>query len=240
LAKYLNVGGGNFRMEDWINLDCEFDATKHKRDWGLIDINHNLMSKEAIPVESESIDAVYSEHSIEHLTESAVEVLFEEAYRMLKYNGVFRVSCPDADWLYARYFEPGEIQRDFPRSKHHSNSKEMGVLDIIATPMIGVFSEEDVRKTLDSLPKKFAFDEITESLQGYTVEQQLKSPGDHLSWWNHDKIRALMFRSGFEDIKLCARNESRIKIFRKGEFDRTAYKWSVRVEASKLLPGTVV
>ena len=46
-------------------------------------------------IESNSIDAIYSAHNIEHLFEFEVDVAFSEFYRVLKNDGFLIILCPD-------------------------------------------------------------------------------------------------------------------------------------------------
>lgn len=47
------------------------------------------------PFESNSAEAIISQHFIEHLTEDEGEIHFRECYRVLKSDGIMRISCPD-------------------------------------------------------------------------------------------------------------------------------------------------
>lgn len=46
-------------------------------------------------VASESVDAIYSSHNIEHLYPHEVPLAFAEFLRVLKPDGFFVVTCPD-------------------------------------------------------------------------------------------------------------------------------------------------
>jgi predicted SAM-dependent methyltransferase len=56
-----------------------------------------------IPFESESVDAVYHSHTLEHLDRDVAEVLMREALRVLKPGGVHRIVVPDFELLCRNY-----------------------------------------------------------------------------------------------------------------------------------------
>jgi predicted SAM-dependent methyltransferase len=56
------------------------------------------MSKSPLPIESSKAKIFYTSHTIEHIKEDAVQVLFNEVYRCLEDGGVFRITTgPDAE-----------------------------------------------------------------------------------------------------------------------------------------------
>ncbi len=61
------------------------------------------LRKECLPFESESLDAVYFSHVIEHLSAEVGLHLFQEIYRCLKTGGYCRLATPDMDLYLERY-----------------------------------------------------------------------------------------------------------------------------------------
>ncbi|MET0744921.1 MAG: methyltransferase domain-containing protein [Microvirga sp.] len=96
MPRFLHVGCGvkrkshtvkAFRSPDWDEVTLDIDAAVAP---DIVDKLPDLQS-----VESESFDAVYSAHNIEHLYPHEVPLALSAFYRVLKPNGVAIITCPD-------------------------------------------------------------------------------------------------------------------------------------------------
>lgn len=238
--KILNLGGGNFNQRElgWLNLDYTFEATAKKRDWDLIDVVHNLMSGDPIPLPDECLKGVYTEHAIEHLPEDIVFNVFKEVLRILKPGGYFRISVPDAMKFWTIFTRQDSTAEEFPsvwRTKGNDNTKEQVFLDAVCSPLRGILSDDEVRAIcLPARRPEEAINELYQRLDAIGIEEQKRKPGHHISWWSCDKLIATLSKVGFVDAQgPMERCQSRYKGFRKEFLDRTAFKCSVRVEAQK-------
>lgn len=82
---------GSNLIPNWENLDAEAPgATK----WCCPDL---------LPYADSSVDAIYTEHGIEHIPLEYGELLLRECARVLKPGGVIRVSTPDLKVLVLKY-----------------------------------------------------------------------------------------------------------------------------------------
>jgi predicted SAM-dependent methyltransferase len=87
----LNLGSGNVCLPGFLNLDCcdgadlKMDITKGLYQWSF------------------SVDYVYSEHFIEHVTFDQAAYIIKECHRVLRKGGVLRISTPDLDRLVEKY-----------------------------------------------------------------------------------------------------------------------------------------
>lgn len=88
----LHLACGRNVMPGWANLDIEGP-------WSVI--KHDLTRR--LPVASESMDVVYSEHFIEHIEKRHAEALVRDCCRVLRPGGVLRVSTPDLRRLVDEY-----------------------------------------------------------------------------------------------------------------------------------------
>ena len=89
----LNVGCGARFHPAWTNIDLEPSSpavTAHDVRFGL-------------PYESESFDACYSSHVLEHIPRADVESLLREMYRVLKHGGIIRCAVPDLEDMARTY-----------------------------------------------------------------------------------------------------------------------------------------
>lgn len=240
--RYLNIGGGNFnqREDGWLNLDYPFEAMEKKRDFTNIDIAFNLMEGETLPISDNSLDVVYTEHAMEHLPEKTVRFIFSEAHRVLKNDGVFRVSVPDAAKCWNALVNEDFTLEEYPscwRPKGAANSKSMCFLDAVCTPLRRIINEDEFKTIVGGSGFYNAMHKIYEALEvrlDMTAEIQSKRPGDHLSWWDHVTLSSCLSHAGFYGIiGPMGCRESRHEALRADYIDRTQHKWSIRVEGVK-------
>lgn len=88
----LHLGCGPRIIEGWANLD-----NSPRPGVCLVDLS------KGIPAESGSIEYVYSEHFIEHLTLEQGALLLAECHRVLRPGGVMRVSTPALEKLVEQF-----------------------------------------------------------------------------------------------------------------------------------------
>jgi len=85
----LHIGCGPMILEDWINSDF----VPRTREVIFLDITERL------PFPDASLDFIYSEHLIEHVSLAAGIGHFKDCLRVLKPGGVIRVATPDLKFL---------------------------------------------------------------------------------------------------------------------------------------------
>jgi len=83
--KLLNIGCGPHFHPAWTNLDYVSTSTE-VMEWDI---------RKGLPFPSQSFDACYSSHVLEHITKSEVPKLLLEIYRVLKPGGIARIIVPD-------------------------------------------------------------------------------------------------------------------------------------------------
>jgi len=122
----VNLGSGPTIAEGWINLDKSWniylskfptikrilyklrlisEGTFQARWRGKTILRHDVTK--GLPFESEQVDFIYCSHLLEHLTHDDTSKVCQEAYRVLKKNGIFRVVVPDLK-LHARKYIEGD------------------------------------------------------------------------------------------------------------------------------------
>ena len=95
----LNLGCGKDYKEGWINIDNNSDKNIEK-----LDINWNLAK--GIPFKDDSVDFIFNEHFLEHLTVEEGQIFLKECKRVLKNGGIMRISMPDLERSMKDYFNP--------------------------------------------------------------------------------------------------------------------------------------
>lgn len=88
---FLNVGCGDKPLDGFVNIDRG----------GRPDLRRDVVR--GLPFRDESVDAVYSEHFLEHLGRADGLRFLRECRRVLKPGGVVRIAMPDLDVLVNRY-----------------------------------------------------------------------------------------------------------------------------------------
>ena len=92
----LNVGCGTDYKKGWINVDNNTDNNIEK-----LDLNWDL--RNPLPFEDNSVDFIFNEHFMEHLTVEQAIQANRDLLRVLKPGGVLRIAMPDLEGVVALY-----------------------------------------------------------------------------------------------------------------------------------------
>ena len=210
-------------------------------------LHHDLVAQSRLPLDPGSVDAFYCSHVVEHLPESAVRNLMAEAFRCLDAGGRFRIvtgPCADLDWQALQradrdwWFwmnEPdfaARVERGRPAMTVHDRW-----LHHLATPR-SVYSDTPCDAKFDSaalsrLVTEYASDPrpLLDRLTG-GLAFNYAAPGDHISWWNYEKLERILREAGFTSIFRSAYGQSTSPLMRDLRyFDQTYPQISVYAEA---------
>ena len=86
--KMLNVGCGTDYKKGWINIDNNSDNNIKK-----LDVNWDL--RNPLPIDDNSVDFIFNEHFVEHLSPDEARIALTDLMRVLKPGGTMRVAMPD-------------------------------------------------------------------------------------------------------------------------------------------------
>lgn len=92
----LNVGCGTDYKKGWINIDNNSDNNIKK-----LDLNWDL--RKPLPFPDESVDLIFNEHFLEHLTVKEGVRANKEFRRLLKPGGILRIATPDLENVVNNY-----------------------------------------------------------------------------------------------------------------------------------------
>ncbi len=130
----LNLGCGLAVAPGWINIDGSLNALiatlpcfLHKWAYHLTGANRYYDKSEylrllsdnrfihhglnyGLPIEDSAVDFLYTSHFIEHLFRKDAEHLLSESHRVLKPQGVIRISIPDLEYAISLY-DTGEKEK---------------------------------------------------------------------------------------------------------------------------------
>ncbi len=248
-GNYYNVGAGLFQHPAWTNVDYYSEWYKGND----IHINLDLLSLQPFPIASNSANAVYSSHTVEHITNDAAQNMFNESYRILKPGGFLRITTPNIDlyykalqnndkafwqWEIDTYSTPREVERvRFCRPMNSVSLKQVflyafasQLCELISDPRCLTISDSEF-DDIFNLPYEDALNHIISKCK---LEVQKDYPGHHINWWNGKKLIAMLHEAGFEDAYLSAYGQSLCPVLRNTSlFDSTHPQLSLYVEARK-------
>lgn len=110
--EYLDLGCGLNPHDNFINLDYSW----HPK----IDICWDL--KKGVPLRSQTLKGIFTEHCLEHLPFEVVDYVLSECWRLLRPGGAIRIVVPDGELYLTRYtrITEGETGVKLPYSEDDS------------------------------------------------------------------------------------------------------------------------
>lgn len=95
-TKKLNIGCGTDYKVGWVNIDNNTDSNIEE-----LDVHWDL--RNPLPINDDSIDFIFNEHFIEHLTVEESRITIADMMRVLKPGGVMRIAMPDLEDVVNHY-----------------------------------------------------------------------------------------------------------------------------------------
>lgn len=245
---FFNLGAGSWMHPCWTNVDLpaqtpEFAAIQAPC------LKHDFVKDKVFPIDSDSVDAFYCSHVVEHIPADADLNMFKEAYRCLRQGGTFRIStgpCADLDWSalmrqdinWWYFYDDKDFIDSIMKDKPQMTLFDKWLYHV-ATPK-SVYSKansnvkytsteiEELVKT-HSESKEVLLDMLTNDIQF-----DIKFPGNHISWWNFERLEKYLKMAGFSVVYKSGYGQSGCNWMRDLDyFDQTYPQISVYVEAVK-------
>ena len=238
VPQYINIGAGDFYHPFWHNVDMPNDYYAD-RQRGRIQIQYDLTSFKPIPFSNNSVRVAYTSHVIEHLRDEHVQHLFREVFRALKPGGYFRITCPDIDLELDAYRRGDNSFWTEPNAYGIFNSiLEQCFLDHFASALTMThpsntksLTDVDVQRVFATKTKEDALNCIVDQIP---IEMRKGHPGDHVNWFNCEKIIRMLKEAQFEEIYESRYGQSHCAILRNTRlFDYTCPGLSLYVECRK-------
>lgn len=105
-TRKLQIGAGSNALAGWLN------TTLYPFDAGMVFMDGTV----PFPLPDNSMDYVFSEHVIEHVTFEQGMFMLKESFRVLKRGGRIRIATPDLAKIIALYTTPdGDAQQSYIR-----------------------------------------------------------------------------------------------------------------------------
>lgn len=246
---YLNIGGGQFVRKHWRVLD--FYSDWYDYDEQFIDYNVDLEDLSQWPIEDDTVDLIYTAHTLEHLSDAAVRHTLREAARILKPNGAIRISVPDIDLAIRHYerenvewfteFRPNSPPDSLYATRHEQNEYVMEeyLLSVFATHLTNARKSgttddhcadfELVQSDYQSLSKHAFLQKYSDQIKD---KWQDENPGLHRNWFDFQRLKGLLTDVGFKDVRSECSQQSDYTEFCYDEFGKRPYL-SLHVEANR-------
>jgi SAM-dependent methyltransferase len=220
----VNLGAGIWYAPDWKVLEYEGEWYG----WyvsSFIDYAHDLTSNKPFPFADNSVRLFYSEHAFEHFKDECSEHNFREAYRSLEPGGGFRIVVPDADLIYDRLLRKDESFFKSWMDRDNASLAESfcTLVGQARTPL----DENEFARRLAALSKEQFLDSCKIGL-----EYDWHHAGEHINWFNYEKLERMLRAAGFERIRRCEAQQSEFPEATGPGFDTRAW-YSVHVECVK-------
>ena len=236
----LNIGSGDYHITDFVSLDLDSERY-HANDKNSF-INFDIR-KDLLPYADSKVNNIYISHVIEHIENTYIENLFHECFRVLKKGGVLRISTPDAKFLYdvsqfknsywtwrKHWFE------DADNVEENLDTSKLSQIDYfikeIATPKSPYYKNKISNIPTDLDFNNYSYNELV-NLLNKNLQFRYEFSGDHIKYWDFDKVYNLGQKCGFKEIINSKYLGSVSELMRRDEFDQKAVMMSLYVDLIK-------
>lgn len=238
----LNVGCGKYFIDGFISLDIHTEHYHKNKNQPSSFIEYDLR-KDSLPFEKGIIDNIYISHVIEHIETRFVENFIHESYRVLKPQGVLRIACPDAEFLYEVSCFENEYWawrsgwfkgKNVDKKAFASLPSQMDFyIREVSTPRSKYYLNRLQALELDSIDiQGLAYKEILEKLTS-DLEFRLDYPGDHINAWDYYRLKKIGEVAGFTQIIRSKPGGSVSLAMQGSDMDRTHPQMSLYIDMVK-------
>lgn len=249
--RFFNIGAGSFRHPAWTNLDIIHSDIRIKSGDPSQFLHYNLFDHKPLPADDESLEIVYTSHTVEHADDKSVQWLFSEAFRTLRSGGVLRIVTPDIllaynawrrndrrffFWVCLDQYMWNHEQQGLNTPIHKASIHQVFLEDFASQASVIVndgsperISDDRLVEIFDSMPLDDALNYCTSFC---SIDIQRKYPFNHMNWFHEGKLRKMLSNAGFVDIYRSGYLQSSAHIMRNPKyFDHTLPQLSLYMEA---------
>ena len=149
----VHLGCGRALIPGWVNVDCYPPPPSKDVEILTLDVRRGL------PLAAGSVDAVFTEHFLEHLPVETVEhTILPELRRILAPGGRIRIGVPDGEYFVEQYVAYRAGKRDALYDRHRGDKTPMIMLNEIAHGF-GHYFVYDF-ETMDKLLRRSGFVDV--------------------------------------------------------------------------------
>ncbi len=230
--RFYNIGAASFRHKYWKNVDIICEG--YTSDAANVDVEYDITKNAPLPIDASSAEVVYTSHTVEHVFDENAQNLFCEAYRILKPGSVFRVTCPDID-LAIHAYRNNDLSFFRAVGVHEATLEEclaQYCSSAIAPDSPEKMTPADLKGYFKNSPDLLSAVDHLSKISNR--ELQKKNPGNHVNWYNKEKIVRMLKEADFKRIHLSGQQQSLEPVLRDFRyFDSTSPMRSVYVDAVK-------
>lgn len=225
--RFYNIGAGAFRHPCWTNID--FSSDWYSSNDSNIDINFDLTADRPLPLADQEAELFFTSHTIEHIGDDHATNLFREIRRALKPGGTVRITCPNID-LYYRAFEIKNraLLPSYWNGKGKGNGIGQMFLYEFASQLSAIHPVADCKKIsddeLDQLFQERSYSDVLDyctSLCSFEIQKQFV--GDHINWWNLEKLEKFLLAAGFSKTIRSGCQQSIVPVLRDARYFDTSH-----------------
>jgi ubiquinone/menaquinone biosynthesis C-methylase UbiE len=161
--------------------------------------------RKGIPAPTESADAVYHSHVLEHIDRDAVPRFLDEIRRVLKPGGLHRVVVPDLEHYVHEYLESLEHGLEDPQARaRHDGTVSRMILQMVRREAAGTSQQPPFQRRLENL----------------LLGDARKRGETHRWMWDQVNLPEALTRAGFRDIHILDWQTSRIPDWKELALDK--------------------
>ena len=167
----LHLGCGRNILDGWINTDyntAKFGGSEY------LDVTKKF------PYNNNSVDYIFSEHMIEHITYHEGKFMLEESFRVLKSDGKIRISTPDLKFLINLYTDnKTDLQKKYIdyTVNHSAYDVSIGIDTFIINNFVRDWGHIFIydKKILKTLLESIGFTDVKSYLITESEDENLKN-----------------------------------------------------------------
>lgn len=230
---FYNVGAGQrFNHPAWTRIDHSSKWYDNANELGL---DWDLLGLAPLPIAGDSAYIFYSSYVLEHITDKAAQNFLNEARRALRPGGTLRILVPDMDIFYRAwragerhlFWHPDAAYKEYPSKAFRSNPNEASLAqnflymfasntsEIHPDPIDNPFSDSELEDLFTRLPFAAAMDAC---LARVSLEKQIEYSGNHINWYNAEKLLAMFGAAGFSNPYRSGYLQSASPVLRNAKF----------------------
>jgi len=223
--RYINIGGGIWYYPKWENID--YYTNKF-----YVNYKIDLRIKQGIPLESNSTQIIFSSHFFEHISNDDGKFILKECFRLLKKNGLIRISVPDMDKAFKAYYSNDLVFFKNGGVECQGENIEQNLVNYFASYDKDDYSggpivpAEKIKSKLSELDK-YNFCKWCVSM--IPIDAPYKA---HINAFDYSKLNKMLKNAGFNNITKSEYKKSTLNILRGNFFDNRPVV-SLFVEATK-------
>lgn len=233
----VNIGAGDWGRKGWINLDypsVHYAKAQKNHPFIAYDIRGDRL-----PFESNSVNAFYCSHVIEHIENNYVSTLFHECYDALKDGGVLRITCPDAEFLY-HISKFGKSYWEWRKEWFEEKGVDFNTVRPVDCLVSEIATPKLAKLGWMNYTENYENEFLTMDMENFLefickdIPYDVNHVESHINYWTFRKVEDYLKKAGFKYvIRSKYGASSYYEMQDKSAFDITHPELSLYVEAIK-------